>query len=94
MNTTIVLYTMKGCPWCTDMKDLLKETNIKYKERDIDKYKKEYDLFVEATGNDYVPAFMVLKLDENNEVVQHHFLNPDKDFQELSEAIEKIKALL
>ena len=90
----IVLYTMNGCPWCVQMKDLLKESKIKYVERDIDKHKDEYDLFVEATGNDFVPAFLVLKLDENSEVLEHNFLNPDKDFQTLEEAIEKIKGLI
>ena len=48
---------MKGCHWCTEFKKQLKENKIKFKERDIEKYEEEYNLFVEVTGNDFVPAF-------------------------------------
>ena len=39
----VVLYSMKGCPFCDQMKDLLKESNVDYIERDIDEYEREYD---------------------------------------------------
>jgi len=36
--TTVVVYTMKGCPFCTEFKDMLKENKIRFIDRDIDKY--------------------------------------------------------
>ena len=39
----VILYTMKGCSHCDDMKESLKKSKIKFIGRDIDKYKKEYD---------------------------------------------------
>ena len=59
----VILYTMKGCPWCQMIKDELKEARVKYIERDIDDHKDEYDLFVEATSNDYLPALMLITLE-------------------------------
>jgi glutaredoxin len=89
----VILYTMKGCPWCLEMKNTLKESKIKFIERDIDKHKDEYDLFVEATGNDYVPAFMLLTTEgENAKDVK--LIAPDRDYQDISEALVKVKEYL
>lgn len=90
----IVLYTMKGCPHCSDMKNMLKESKIKFSERDIHKYEKEYDLFVEATGNEYIPAFMLLTLNEEKKPVDVTLMAPDDDFDDLKEALYKIKEYL
>ena len=60
----VILYTMKGCPWCQIMKDELKEASIKYVERDIDDHKDEYDILVEATSNDYLPALMLITINK------------------------------
>lgn len=95
----VILYTMKGCPHCHDMKDMLKEGKISFTERDIDEYKEEYDLFVEATDNEYIPSFMLLELDLINEEIQDtpkqvKLLAPDRDFQELDEALELVKKFL
>ena len=51
MTKLVILFTMKGCPFCDMMKDKLNENEIEFHVRDIDKYKDEYDLFVEMTGN-------------------------------------------
>jgi len=96
---TVILYTMKGCPHCSEMKDILKENKISFVERDIDEYKEEYDLFVEATDNEFIPSFMLLELDIINEEIQDapkriKLLAPDRDFQELEEALELVKGFL
>lgn len=89
----VILYSMKGCPWCEKMKEALNEGKIEYRERDIDVYKKEYDMFVEATGNDFVPAFMLLKL-EGESIKDVKLMAPDRDYDDIPEAIEKIKNYL
>lgn len=95
----VILYTMKGCPHCHDMKEMLDENNVIYSERDIDEYEDEYNLFVEATDNEFIPAFMLLELDLINEEIQDkpkqvQLLAPDRDFQELEEALELVKRFL
>jgi len=89
----VVLYSMKGCPFCDQMKDLLKESNVDYIERDIDEYEREYDTFVEATGNDYIPAFMLI-YHEGEQVTDGKLMAPDRDFDDIHEALEKVKQFL
>ena len=84
---------MKGCPWCQIMKDELKEARVKYIERDIDDHKDEYDILVEATSNDYLPALMLITINKG-ESSDVKLLVPDRDFQEISEAVEKVKNYL
>jgi len=82
------------------MKNILDENNIVYSEKDIDEHKEEYDLFVEATDNDYIPSFMLLELDMISESELSEkpkkvkLLAPDRDFQELEEALEMVKKFL
>jgi len=90
----VVLYSMKGCPHCVDMKDMLNEEGIKFSDRDIDKYEKEYDLFVEATGNEYIPAFMLLTLDEKKNASNVKLMAPDRDFDDLPQALDMVKRYL
>jgi glutaredoxin len=80
---------MKGCGWCDDFKKMLKENNIKFKNRDIEKFKDEYDLFVEVK-NDYVPAFMIV--DTKSESAE--LFAPDIDFDGLENALDIIKEKL
>jgi glutaredoxin len=89
MGKVVILYTMEGCPYCLIMKDKLNELEIPYVDRDISEYKDEYDMFVEITENDFVPAFMVL---ENiNTSPQSYLYAPDKDFDEIDEGIKIIQ---
>jgi glutaredoxin len=89
MDKVVILYTMEGCPYCLIMKDKLNELEIPYVDRDISEYKDEYDMFVEITENDFVPAFMVL---ENiNTSPQSYLYAPDKDFDEIDEGIKIIQ---
>ena len=81
---------MDGCPFCTMMKDKLNESNIIFHERDIDVHRDEYDLFVEITENDYVPAFMIIESDEQKQPISSLYA-PDRDFNDLDEGIEIIK---
>ena len=90
MDNLVILYTMKGCPFCQMMKEKLTESMIDYHERDIDDHKDEYDLFVEITENEYVPAFMVIENSGSEEPITSLFA-PERDFNDLDEGIELIK---
>ena len=90
MDKLLILYTMGGCPFCQMMKEKLVESNIIYYERDIDEYKDEYDLFVEITENDYVPAFMIIEGDDEKQPITSLYA-PDRDFNDLDEGLEIIK---
>tara|TARA_R110002153_G_scaffold86356_4_gene214625 strand:- start:483 stop:767 length:285 start_codon:yes stop_codon:yes gene_type:complete len=90
----VIVYTMKGCRHCDDMKKMLIESKIKFTSRDIDKYKKEYDLFVQATESEFIPAFMLLTLEEGNKTSNIQLMVPDEDFDDLDEALIKVKRYL
>jgi glutaredoxin len=90
MDKLLILYTMDGCPFCQMMKEKLIESNIIYYERDIDEHKDEYDLFVEITENDYVPAFMIIEGDDKKQPITSLYA-PDRDFNDLDEGLEIIK---
>jgi len=89
MDKVVVLFTMKGCPFCVDMKNLLEEENIDFVDRDIDEYEEEHNLFVEITQNDYVPSFMLI---ENPTTEPKSTLYaPDRDYEDIYEGVKIIK---
>ena len=91
-NKLVIIYTMKGCPHCVDFKKMLKENEIEFYDRDIDEYSDEFDMFVEITGKDYVPSFMLV--DESEEEPIPMLFSPEVDFNELEEGLEIIKKFI
>ena len=89
MDKLLVLFTMKGCPWCDLMKHKLKEQHIDFIDRDIDKYDEEYKLFTDVTNNDFIPAFMVIENVEPDPV--SYLYAPERDFNEIDDGIKIIK---
>ena len=89
MTKLVILFTMKGCPFCDMMKDKLNENEIEFHVRDIDIYKDEYDLFVEMTGNEFVPSFMIINTPP--ESPNPKLFAPERDFDEIDDGIEIIK---
>jgi glutaredoxin len=88
-DLSVIVYTMKGCPFCVDFKDILTNEGIEFFDRDIDEYKDEYDLFVEVTDNDMIPSLLII---EGNEVDHKSFLyEPERNYNELTEAVDIIK---
>jgi hypothetical protein len=43
-NLNIIVYTMKGCPFCVELKDMLIKEGIDFVDRDIHEYEEEYNL--------------------------------------------------
>lgn len=90
MNKIAVVFTMKSCPHCQEFKEMLKEANIVFIDRDIDDHEEEYDMFVEATGNDFVPAFMLVENPES-EKPNTGLYAPDRDYEDLEQGLGIIK---
>jgi glutaredoxin len=86
-----IVYTMEGCPFCTMIKEELEKEDIPFIERDIQEYEEEYDEFSRVTENDYVPALMLLTLDENDDASNVKLLAPDRDFQDIYEGVSMAK---
>jgi hypothetical protein len=57
---------------------------------DINKHPEEYCMFSKITENEYVPAFMIV--DDQTNLVE--YFAPDRDYQDLNEAINLIKLRL
>lgn len=77
---------MDGCPYCAEFKELLNQSNIEYVERDCDEYEVQYEILKSNTNNDYVPAIEI----RDDVKMTKRFLVPDRDFEELEEAVEKV----
>ena len=57
----VILYTMKGCPFCDDLKKILNENKVPFLEKDIEDNEKEYDKFSEAVKSEFLPAVLIGK---------------------------------
>lgn len=89
MDKVAVVFTMKGCPFCDMLKDMLTEAEIPFINRDIDDYKEEYDMFSEVVGNEYVPALMLIETPETSP--KSELYAPERDYNDLEEAVQIIK---
>ena len=88
-DLNVIVYTMKGCPFCVDFKKMLKEEGVEFFDRDIDKYKDEYDTFSKIVENDLIPALLIIEGDGTD--YQSFLYAPDKNYFELTEAVDIIK---
>ena len=84
----VIVYTMKGCPFCTDFKDMLTKEGIEFFDRDIEVYKEEYDIFSKITENDMIPALLVIEGDGKDH--KSFLYAPDRNYNELTEAVDII----
>ena len=90
MDKLVILFTMEGCPYCVQMKDQLKESDIDFVERDIEEHKDEYDMFVEITENEFVPAFMIVESPDTDDHKSYLYA-PERDYNEIEEGVSIIK---
>jgi glutaredoxin len=87
-NLNIIVYTMKGCPFCDDFKKMLTEKNIEFFDRDIFEHESEYDIFSEITNNDMVPALLIIEGDDKD--YKSFLYAPERNYNELTDAIDII----
>jgi glutaredoxin len=88
-NLSVVVYTMKGCPFCVEFKEMLTKEGIEFFDRDIDEYKSEYDLFSEITNNDMIPALLIVEGDVKKH--KSFLYAPERNYNELTEAVNIIR---
>lgn len=88
-NVSVIVYTMKGCPFCVDFKKMLDENNIQYYDRDINEHSSEYDTYSKITNNDMIPSLLIIEGDEKNH--KSFLYAPERNFNELNEALELVK---
>ena len=81
---------MDGCPYCVQRKDQLRESDIDFVERDINEHKDEYDMFVEITENEFVPAFMIVESPDTDDHKSYLYA-PERDYNEIEEGVAIIK---
>lgn len=88
-DINVIVYTMEGCPHCSDFKEMLKEKKIEFFDRDIDIHEDEYKLFVEVSDNHFIPALLIIEGD--GEKNQSFIYVPDENYQTLEEAVQIIE---
>jgi glutaredoxin len=88
-DLNVIVYTMKGCPFCDQFKEMLVQEGIEFFDRDIDKYSSEYDTFSKITENDMIPALLIIEGDGEN--YESFLYAPDRNYNELTEAVDIIK---
>ncbi len=57
----VILFSMKGCPYCEDLKNKLIEREIKFTEKDVDENEILYESFSKKVDSEYLPAIMIGK---------------------------------
>lgn len=87
MSKHVIIFSMKGCPHCHEFKEMLNNENIEYIDADIEDHSDEYEMFVQITENDFVPAIMLVDEENSN----NKFYTPDRDFEDLEQGVELIK---
>ena len=86
MKVKPIVFSMKGCPHCDNLKSQLKESNIEFKEIDVDQSENEvlYESFSKKVESDYLPAIVIGK---------KAFL-PERTFKKIDDAVILIREYL
>ena len=77
----IIMYTMKSCGYCAQMKKALKEAEIEVETRDKDEWKEEWDKVKAITRSAVFPTFTIGK----------EYILPNRDFQNPNEAVQTLQ---
>lgn len=88
VNLNVIVYTMKGCPFCDEFKNMLNEQSIEFFDRDIHEHEDEYQLFMEITQNEYIPSLLIIE--SNGDDYESFLYAPDRNYQDLNEAVDLI----
>lgn len=87
MSNVIVVFTLKDCSHCIDLKKKLKNENISFTEIEVTSNKHIWDKVVEQTGHNALPSvYISLNGGDNGPIYV-----PERDYQDQEELIDKIK---
>ena len=87
MSNSIVLFTLKGCDHCNDLKTRLNKLNIQYQEIEINQNKELWNQVVSQTGHNVLPTVFI----SENKTDEGLVYVPGRDYQSQDEIIEIIK---
>ena len=76
----VVMYTMKSCAFCKQLKDILNEKSIEYVEKDSEVHVNEWEQVKAVT---MIPMFPTILLDDE-------YFIPQRDFQTAQQGAELI----
>jgi glutaredoxin len=82
----VTIYTMSECPYCTELKNLLEQENIEYRNVDIDlpENQEEFQQILEVSNAEEVPIVRIEK----------QLFVPNVSFKTITEAVELTKKFL
>lgn len=87
MSNSLIVFTLKGCFHCKNLKDELKNNNLSFTEIEIGENPKIWNQVIEQTGHNVLPTVFISVDGKDNGPV---FI-PDKDFNNIDELLSKIK---
>lgn len=87
MGNLIIVFTLKGCVHCVDLKNKLTEENITFTELEVTQNKNIWDKVVEQTGHNALPS-VYISIDGGD---SGPIYVPERDYQSQEELIEKVK---
>tara|TARA_B110000444_G_scaffold259985_1_gene305440 strand:- start:1230 stop:1499 length:270 start_codon:yes stop_codon:yes gene_type:complete len=85
--STVCLFTMKGCQYCDEFKEILKKENLSYQEYDVDDDEYLWKQIVNQIGDENLPTVFIRNEDESLGVL----LMPDINVESQEDMLEKIK---
>jgi glutaredoxin len=80
----ILVYSMKGCGHCTNLKNKLIENKINFINKDVNIYESEYEKISKELDTQFLPLVSV----------DGEWLVPEKDFTTIDECVEKVSKLI
>ena len=87
MSKQVLIYSMVECPYCTDLKEMVKAEGINFKNVDVDEFEDEWERVKELTKTEFVPTIFV----KDTETRRGKYICPDVHFQDLEEALQLLK---
>lgn len=82
----VSIYTMSNCPYCAELKKLLEQENIEYRNVDIDlpENQEEFQQILEVSNAEEVPIIRIEK----------QLFVPNVSFKSITESVELVKKFL
>ena len=90
MANTIIIFTLKGCGHCTELKKGLTELTIPFNEIEITENETIWNQVIKQTGHNSLPTVFISLNGEDDGPV----FVPGRDYQDKDEIVEIIKTYI